>query len=135
MFAALPPLVYWYSNGSLSAYLLGCGFTACLGTAGVLVLLSHYFTRVIGEMKYDTSNQILILSTLTFWGGRIEREIPVDNIVSFVESQHRMGGAIQRFEVEGTKEILLWSIRYGRVKSLELLCRALKITDLDLSQF
>lgn len=102
---------------------------------GVLVLMSHYFTRVVGEMKYDPSNQVLCVSTLTFWGGRRERNIPVENIVTFVESQHRMGGAIQRFEVEGTKEILLWSLQFGRVKNLELLCFALKITGTDLGYF
>ena len=135
MLATLPPLVFWYCSGSISLYSLGCGFIATLGTAGSLAILSYYFTRVIGEMKYDPINKVLYISTLTFWGGRKETEIPLDKIVPFMESQPRMGGAVQRFEVEGGREVLLWSMQFGRVKNLELLCVALKITNLDTSHF
>lgn len=135
MLAALPPLVRWYYLGSISTYSLGCSFVASLGTAGVLVFLSHYFRRVVGEMKFDPSTQTLDVSTLTFWGRRRERYIPLDKIVSFEESQSRMGGAIQRLKVEDSKEDLLWSLRYGRVMDLDLLCKALQISKEDLSHF
>lgn len=135
MLALLPSVTYWYSIGDLSAYAFGCGCTACLGTTGILVFLSNYFSQLAGQLAYNPTKNTLKISTLTFWGKRRELEFPVERVVGFVESQTRMGGAIQRLEIQGHGEVFLWSLRYGRVLNLELLCKVLRISDTDLSYF
>lgn len=135
MGALVPPALYWYSVDKLTTGGLVCGGVALVGTSAVLGVVSYYFSRLAGEMRYNAKENSLRLSTLTFWGNRKEVELPADGVVTFVESQTRMGGAFQRLEVKGRGEVWLWSMRYGRVLDLEVLCRVLKITDTDLSHF
>ena len=135
MLAVLPYLVHQYNISEISGYTLGCGFGAATGTTGILIVMSYYFMRVIGEMKYDPDNHILGLSMLSFWGKRVERNVPFENVIQFNESQRKRGGAVQILKMEGTKDELLYSLRYGRIKDFKLLCKALKITDEDLHDF
>ena len=86
-------------------------------------------------MKYDPQDDTLRVSALTFWGHRKEVEFPANDVVTFVESQSRMGGAFQQLEVKGLDRTFLWSLRYGRVLNLDLLCKVLKISDTDLRHF
>lgn len=135
MLLLFPPAAYWYSLEKLSGQALGFGGVALLGTTAALAVISHYFSRIAGELSYDPLSETLRISTLTFMGNRRETVFLVDDVVSFVESQTRMGGAIQRLEVKGQQGVFLWSLRYGRVLDLNLLCKVLKIADIDLSHF
>lgn len=135
MAALLPLTAHWYAVGTATAKEFAFGGVAILGTGAVLAIVSYYFRRLAGEMRYSPGKDTLRISTLTFWGNRRELVFPVDRVVLFVESQTHMGRAFQQLEIIGHDEIFLWSIRYGRVLNLDLLCRALKITDIDLSHF
>lgn len=132
MLALIPPVVHWYSVDKLTTAALVGGGVALTGTSAVLGVLSYYFSKVAGEMRYSAKNNTLRVSTLTFWGNRSEAEFSVDRVVTFVESQTHMGGAIQRLEVRGHGTVYLWSLKYGRVLDYNLLCRVLKIADTDL---
>lgn len=135
MLALLPPSLHWYATGALTTWGLACGGVALAGTTSVLMVVSHYFSKLVGEMRFDTRRDVLRISTLTFWGNRREVELPAHKIVMFVESQTRMGGAFQHLEVTGHGETFLWSLRYGRVLDFDLLRKVLKISDTDLSHF
>ena len=135
MLALLPPVVHWYSVDKLSATALGYGGVALMGTASVLAIVSHYFSKLVGELHFDPRHEKVRISTLTFWGNRREEEFPADDIVMFVESQTRMGGAFQKLEFRGHKKVYMWSIQYGRVLNLDCLRKVLRISDIDLSHF
>lgn len=135
MAALLPLTAHWYAVGTITAKEFAFGGVALVGTGAVLAVVSYYFSKLAGEMRYDTRKDTLRISTLTFWGNRRDLEFPAFSVVTFVESQAHMGGTFQQLEVRGHDETFLWSIRYGRVLNLDLLCRALKITDTDLSHF
>ena len=135
MLALLPPSLHWYATGALTTWGLVCGGVALAGTTGVLMVVSHYFSKLVGEMRFDAQRDMLRISTLTFWGNRKDLEFPVHNVVMFVESQTRMGGTFQQLEVTGHSETFLWSLRYGCVLDFDLLRKVLKISDTDLSHF
>ena len=135
MAALFPLTVHWHSTGIITAEEFAYGGVALVGTGAVLAIVSYYFRKLAGEMRYDPNTDTVSISTLTFWGNRRNLVFPADRVVMFVESQTHMGGAFQQLEIVGHKETFLWSLRYGRVVDLELLCKALKITDTDLSHF
>ena len=135
MLALLAPMTHWYNLGLIASKTLVSSYAASLGTTAVLLVISHYFTRVIGELRYKASNDTLRISTLTFWGNRKEAEFCAGKVVDFLESQTRMGGAIQKLEVRDQSVVYLWSLKYGRVLCHDLLCKVLKITDMDLRYF
>lgn len=133
--ALLPLTAHWYTMGMLTAKEFACGGVAIVGTGAVLVILSYYFRKLAGELRYNMCTDTLCVSTLTFWGNKRDVDFPTDRVVIFVESQTHMGSPFQQLEIMGHDETFLWSLRYGRVLNLDLLCRALKITDNDLSHF
>lgn len=135
MLVLLPLTAHWYTLGSLTGKAFLCGGVSLVGASAVLGIVSHYFSKLVGEMWYSARTDTLRICTLTFWGNRKEAEFPTDSVVTFVESQRHMGGAFQQLEVKGHGETLLWSLRYGRVLDLDLVCKVLKITDIDLSHF
>ncbi len=135
MLAMLPPAIHWYSVDKLSATALGYGGVALLGTATVLGIISHFFSKLVGELYYNPEDDVIRISTLTFLGNRKEEKFPSADIVMFIESQGRMGGTFQRLELRGHKKVYVWSIQYGRVQDLDRLCEVLRISDTDLSHF
>ena len=72
MLALLPLTAHWYALGTLSTEAFAYGGVALVGTGGVLMVVSHYFSKLAGEMRYDAQRDSLRVSTLTFWGRRKE---------------------------------------------------------------
>lgn len=127
MLLLLPPVAYWYHLGEISTRGLISAGVAALGTTAVLFVVSHYFQRVVGEMVYCSHSSSVKVSTLTLMGGRRDLYFPIDRIVPFIDSQRRMGGAIQRLEIRGHPEVFLYSLRYGRVINSNLMFHVLGI--------
>ena len=135
MFALVPPALYWYGVDEITTGALMGGGVALTGTSAILGILSYYFSRVAGEMRYNPRSDTLRISTLSFWGNRKESKFPAAGVVNFADSQTRTGGAFQRLEVEGHQTVFLWSLKYGRVLDFELLCKVLKVSKEDFSYF
>ena len=127
MLLLLPPMGYMYLHGDITTKTMSYATVATLGTTGVLFVLSHYFRRVVGEMTFVQSSNQLRLSTLTFAGRRRNLEFDVEDIVPFLDSQLRMGGAIQRLELRNHPEVFLYSLKYGRILDFALLQKLLKL--------
>jgi hypothetical protein len=135
MVALVPFTIHWHNTGVLTTKDFLCGGVALAGTGAVLTILSYYFCKLVGEMRYNQRMNNLRVSTLTFWGNRRDLDLPADRVVMFVESQTHMGGTFQQLEFFGHPETFFWSLRYGRVLNLELLRKVLKISDTDLTHF
>ena len=125
----LPPIGYMYLHGDITAKMMGYASFAAVGMTAVLLVLSHYFRRVVGEIVYIKScdQEQLTVSTLTFAGGRRNLKFNVEDIIPFSDSQLRMGGAIQRLEFTNHPEVFLYSLKYGRVLDFDLLQKCLKL--------
>ncbi len=124
MFILVPPLCWWYSTGVIAGSTLTYATLSSVGTAGVLGVLSYYFTRVAGEMVVIGDK--LRVSTLTFMGGRRDLEYPISSVVPFADSN--VGGAIQRLEVIGERTHFMYSLRYGHIVNKNMFESVLVIT-------
>ena len=127
MLLLLPPMGYMYLHGDITTKTMSYATVATLGTTGVLFILSHYFRRVVGEMTFVQSSNQLRLSTLTFAGRRRNLKFDVEDIIPFLDSQLRMGGAIQRLELRNHSEVFLYSLKYGHILDFALLQKLLKL--------
>lgn len=135
MAAALPYLLFKYHLGEVGGHSVGAGFAAAIGTSGVLLAMTQFFMRVVGEMKYDPENKVVRLGVLSFWGNRVDHYIPLEKIIQYNESQTKMGGSFQRLKIEGMGKDLLYSIRYGNIADFKLMCEVLHIEREDLKYF
>ena len=78
---ALPPGLYWYSQGLMTFNSL------CLagGIAGfalaMLCWMSHFFRRLVGILYVNESGTMLRVAHLTFWGRRQETYCPVADVI------------------------------------------------------
>ena len=124
MLLLLPPMGWWYSTGVISGQTVIYALVSAVGTAGVLGILSYYFTRVVGELALVGGK--VRVSTLTFMGNRHDLEYPLSSILPFADTN--VGGAVQRLEVSGEKTQFLYSLRYGRVVNDRVMSRVLGIS-------
>ena len=127
MLLMLPPMAYMYLSGDITGRSLAYATVAAVGTTAVLLILSYYFRRVVGEMAYVSSTNHIRVSTLTFVGGRRDLYFKADDIIPFADAQLRQGRAIKRLEVKGHPEVFLYSLKYGRILDNELLHKYLQI--------
>lgn len=124
----LGPMGHWYHTGMVGGNTLVYGCGGMLGATGVLVLLSYYFQRFVGQLTYLPEQHALKVSTLTFMGRRRDRVFPVESIAPFADSQSRAGGVLQVLEVAGGEEAFLYSLHYGTILDKELLNTILLIS-------
>lgn len=127
MLLMLPPMARMYLNGDITGRSMAYATVAAVGTTAVLLVLSYYFRRVVGEMAYVSSTNHLRVSTLTFIGGRRDLYFKVDDVIPFADSQLREGRTVKRLEVKGHPEVLLYSLKYGQIFEYELLHKCLQI--------
>eukprot|EP00730_Choanoeca_flexa_P010874 TRINITY_DN21386_c0_g1_i1.p1 TRINITY_DN21386_c0_g1~~TRINITY_DN21386_c0_g1_i1.p1 ORF type:complete len:216 (+),score=5.73 TRINITY_DN21386_c0_g1_i1:2-649(+) len=74
---AVPNLLHAHSIAAISdeaTILASCGL---LGSGGILIALTRFTQRIIGQLAVDTDSQQLIVSTLTFWGSRQDYRLPL----------------------------------------------------------
>lgn len=119
----LPPATLSYQQGALSGGTLLAAWTAAGGTLAVLLSLSHLFTRVVGEMAYLPASGSVRLSTLTFMGGRRDLVVPPEHLLP----QEGGGRLLQRLELVGSQQLLLYSLRYGCVLDHKLMTQFLLV--------
>ena len=127
MLIMLPPMTYMYLNGDVTGKSMAYAAVAAAGTTAVLLVLSYFFRRVVGEMAYVSSTNRLRVSTLTFFGGRRDLYFKVDDVIPFADSQLREGKAVKRLEVKDHPEVFLYSLKYGRILDNKLLHKYLQI--------
>ena len=127
MLLMLPPMARMYLNGDITGRSMAYATVAAVGTTAVLLILSYYFRRVVGEMAYVSSTNHLRVSTLTFIGGRRDLYFKVGDVVPFADSQLREGRTVKRLEVKGHPEVFLYSLKYGQILEYELLHKCLQI--------
>ena len=126
MLLLLVPVSRWFASGELGLKQFALAWTAAAGTTAVLAVLSVAFSRVAGEMSYLPRSDCLCVSTLTFMGNRRQLEFPLRTVVPFADSQ-TSGSALQRLEVEGSRTVLVYSLRHGHILDSELMNKALKM--------
>ncbi|VDK54648.1 unnamed protein product [Anisakis simplex] len=113
----LIPYTYWqYLNDQASAqFLTGVSVLAILATS-MLMLFSRYFNRMIGVIAMSESNQFVRVGYLSFWGGRRNKILELDDALPLSEANENLNDAIVKFRQYSSASYL-----YLPISKVELL--------------
>ena len=109
------PMSYWYFNGVITLAHLSYAITGAAGTTAGLVVLSYFIRRVVGEVSFDESTQQVTISSLTFWGNRVNRTFPLANLVPLSDSGINLKNSFHRLEVNGFTNVYLINLRHCKI--------------------
>jgi len=117
--AGIPVTAYFYKTGAV-------GFDACLGVGAVstlalvmLYIFANFFQRVVGLVAISDDRKLVRLSHLTFFGGRNDVIVPVDDIVSLSDIDERAGDAFVKIRRYSTSDTLYVTLLYGQIENAE----------------
>lgn len=117
--AALPPGLYWYSQGlmSLKALYLMSGIS-CF-TLAMLCWMSYFFRRLVGFMYVNESGTVLQVAHLSFWGWRQDTFCDVSDIIPLSESKEHARDLLVRIKQYSGKQTFYVTLRYGQILDRE----------------
>lgn len=116
---ALPPSLYWYSQGllPLSSLCLAGGVAAF--ALAMLYWMSAFSRRLAGILYLSESGRTLRVAHLTFWGRRQDAYWPVADVVPLSETGERPQELFVRIRRYDGPETFFLTLRYGRVLDRE----------------
>ncbi|XP_051041672.1 transmembrane protein 186-like [Phodopus roborovskii] len=111
--AALPPGLFWYSQGlvTLNSLHIMCGIS-CF-TLAVLC------RRLVGFMYVNESGTMLPVSHLPFWGRRQDTYCVVSDIIPLSESKEYAQDLLVRIQQYSGKQTFYVTLRYGQILDRE----------------
>lgn len=125
--AAVPPTVYYYNIGAVA-------FQPCMGVLAVstlamtmLYIFANFFQRVVGLVALSDDKKLVRLSHLTFFGGRNDVIVPVDDIVPFSDSFERSGDVFVKVRRYSTSDTLYMTLVYGHIENVDAFKRVFGI--------
>ncbi|XP_003478203.3 transmembrane protein 186 isoform X2 [Cavia porcellus] len=116
---ALPPGLYWYSQGLMTVDSL-CLVSGIAGFAlAMLCWMSYFFRRLVGILYVNESGTMLRVAHLTFWGWRQDSYCPVADVVPLTETQEKPQDVLTCIQQYSGKQTFYLSLRYGRIVDRE----------------
>ncbi|XP_043241678.1 transmembrane protein 186-like [Amphibalanus amphitrite] len=92
-----------------------------LFAAGMLYIMGEFFRRFVGLLYLHRDGTQLKIAHLTFWGGRRDIVIPVEDIVPFSELKDSPTDVYFKLRRYSSPETFYVSLRYGGISSMESL--------------
>uniref|UniRef100_A0A672QD66 Transmembrane protein 186 n=1 Tax=Sinocyclocheilus grahami TaxID=75366 RepID=A0A672QD66_SINGR len=111
----LPAVYYLYLQGQASVMLLSYSTGIAVFAGVMLYSISHYVRRVVGMMYLDSTQTVLKVSHLTFWGHRRDIYVPVSDVMTLGDSGDTEGEPILRLKRYSCSDTMYFSTRLGRV--------------------
>ncbi|XP_067272266.1 transmembrane protein 186 isoform X2 [Pseudorasbora parva] len=111
----LPAVYYLYLQGQASALLMSYSTGIAVFAGVMLYSISHYVRRVVGMMYLDSTQTILKVSHLTFWGHRRDLYVPVSDVMTLGDSGDSKGEPILRLKRYSSSDTMYFSTRLGQV--------------------
>ena len=117
--AAVPPTVYCYKIGTvgLEPSMAVIGASALALT--MLYIATNFFQRVIGLVAISSDQKLVRLSHLTFFGGRNDVIVPVNDIVPLSDIDERSDDIFVKVRRYSTSDTLYMTLCYGRIENAE----------------
>jgi len=116
---AVPPTVYYYNIGDI-------GLEPCVGIIAastvaltMLYIFTNFFQRVVGLVALSSDEKLVRLSHLTFFGGRNDLVVPVDDIVPLSDTSEISNDVFVKVHRYSTTDTLYMSLLYGRIENVE----------------
>ncbi|EGV96899.1 transmembrane protein 186 [Cricetulus griseus] len=116
---ALPPGLYWYSQGLLSVKSLYLMSGVSCFTLAMLCWMSYFFQRLVGFMYVNESGTVLRVAHLSFFGWRQDTYCAVSDIIPLSESKEHAQDLLVRIQQYGGKKTFYVTLRYGRILDRE----------------
>ncbi|XP_048038809.1 transmembrane protein 186 isoform X2 [Megalobrama amblycephala] len=111
----LPSVYYLYLQGQASGMLMSYTTGIAVFAGIMLYSISHYVRRVVGMMYLDSSQTVLKVSHLSFWGHRRDVYMPVSDVLTLGDSGDTKGEPILRLKRYSSSDTMYFSTRLGRV--------------------
>ncbi|ROL55437.1 Transmembrane protein 186 [Anabarilius grahami] len=111
----LPSVYYLYLQGQASGMLMSYTTGIAVFAGIMLYSISHYVRRVVGMMYLDSSQTVLKVSHLSFWGHRRDVYMAVSDVMTLGDSGDTKGEPILRLKRYSSSDRMYFSTRLGRV--------------------
>jgi len=114
-----PAMTYCYQIGAIELPLCIGAFSISTFALVMLYIISNFCQRVIGLAALSGDRKLVRLSHLTFFGGRNDLVVPVEDVVPFSdigEDYTKMFVTVRRYS---TADKLYMSLVYGRAENIE----------------
>ncbi|XP_039550878.1 transmembrane protein 186 isoform X2 [Pimephales promelas] len=111
----LPAVYYLYLQGQASWMLVSYTTGISVFAGFMLYSISHYVRRVVGMMYLDSTQTMLKVSHLTFWGHRRDVYVPVSDVMTLGDSGDTIGEPILCLKRYSSSDTMYFSTRLGRV--------------------
>ena len=116
---AVPPTTYYYSIGAIE-------YGTCVGVVAastlalvMLYIFANFFQRFVGLVAISSDQKLVRLSHLTFFGGRNDVIVPVDDIVPLSDTSESHNDVFVKVRRYSTADTLYMSLLYGRIENVE----------------
>jgi len=116
---AVPPTIYYYNIGDIA--LEPCVGIITMSTVALVMLyiFANFFQRVVGLVALSSDEKLVRLSHLTFFGGRNDVFVPVDDIVPLSDTSEVSNDIFVKVRRYSTTDTLYMSLLYGRIENAE----------------
>jgi len=116
---AVPPTLYYYDIGEIGPELCVGVCSASILALVMLYIFAHFFQRVVGLAALSSDQKLVRLSHLTFFGGRNDVLVPIDDIVPFNDIDESSNDIFLKVRRYSTSHTLYISLLHGRIENAE----------------
>jgi len=116
---AVPPAAYYYNVGVIPLEPCVGVFAASTVALIMLYFFANFFQRVVGLVALSDDQTLVRLSHLTFFGGRNDIIVPVDDIVPLSDVSERGSDVFVKVCRYSTTKTLYMTLSYGHVENRE----------------
>ena len=116
---AVPPTIYYYNIGEV-------GYETCVGVVAastlalaMLYIFANFFQRVVGLAALSSDQRLVRLSHLTFFAGRNDVIVPVDDIVPLCDTSESCNDVFVKVRRYSTTDTLYMTLLYGHIEDAE----------------
>ncbi|XP_068102935.1 transmembrane protein 186 [Hyperolius riggenbachi] len=115
----LPPIYYSYlqEQVTLVSVVYCTGIAAFAG--GMLYSLSYYLRRFIGMIYINQEATTLKVAHLTFWGGRKDIYLPIEDVKKLSETGDSKREIILQLQTYSSPHVLYFTLRFAQILDKE----------------
>lgn len=109
---------YYYGKTNMTTVLVltGSASFTCLS----VYVLTSFFKKLIGIVYIDEDKKHLKIAHLTFWGGRNDIIVPVDEIIPLTDCDNNPADAFVKVLRTNSDESLYMTLRFGKILDEDL---------------
>jgi hypothetical protein len=112
--AAVPAGAYLYEAGMLSGYSVSTFLGIASLATVMLYIMSTFFRRIVGIISFNSKENLVRISHLTFWGHRKDRTVNLSQIVPLSDMSVKPNDIFQEIRFYDDPLRFYWFHRHGK---------------------